>query len=711
MVRQSFPSLVLTALLAAAGGAMAQGAPPTPAPAAGEVVVMGRVRSVVHKIDRTVYDLRDNLQAESGSVADVLNTLPSVNVDPNGNISVRGASVQVMVDGRPSPALKDANLATVLQSMPANTVARIEVVTNPGPEFRTDAATVINIITRKTRGSAPSVSLIVNAGAQARYNAALSGAFGVGKWTFNGTINLRQDRRYDILDGERITKNPDGSIATDMVEHRPTRVPYGVASASGEASYMASDRDVISFSGNVDVRRRPRTYDDGLALVTPAGEVIGDSDTSDHARQFFNDFSAGGTYLHKGRAEGETLTVAARHEEDDTLRDAYNDERHIVPAGPDSLYRQLRTERELTDDLSGDYVRPWSETVQIKAGFDVEFDRDQAYNLESSTDSVTGVIRIDPDLTNRFSIDRTLKAAYLDYQHSLGKWQVEGGLRVETMLTRMYRAPRTDVVTTSNTQWSPSLYISRDLTPQNTINLSYSHRIDRPSAGQLDPQRSPVVAQSQFMGNPYLQPGLTRSFEAAYVHTTKPVTFSASLYARRFDHQIIEYSYFPHPGDTILVSTYENAGRGHASGLDLALDLHPSTAWGVSISSDIMDMAQSAPAGGRMIAQSILTQQTKLNITYTPVPNDTMQLQAQVNGNALTAHGVSSGYAVLNLSYRHKFSARLRLVVSANDVLNSVHYVERDETAQFRQRTKLTVPGDIVYIGLDYRFGAVQAGN
>ena len=704
-------SLVLT------GAASAQTAPAsstpvtTPAPVTPEIVVKGQVKGVVHKIDRTVYDLKDNLQAQSGSVGDVLNTLPSVNVDPNGNVSVRGGSVQVMVDGKPSAALKGSNLATALQSMPANTIAKIEVITNPGPEFRTDASTVINIITRKARGPAPAGSLTVNEGPQARYNGTLAGTAGIGKWSFSGMANFRQDRRYDILDSGRDTLNPDGSVAQILLEHRPTRVPYGHVSINGDASYAATDNDTISFSANADQRRRPRTYVDSLTTLTPAGDVIDDSDTFDTAHQHFNDVSADSVYTHKGPADGEILTVQLRHEEDDNLRSSPNDQHFLTPAQPDYLYYQFNTERELDDDINADFVRPWSDTIQFKAGFDIDSDRNQSYNLESTTDPVTGAVTIDPDGTNRFYSASTLSAAYVSYQHPVGKWNVEGGLRVEHMQTRLHHDVASGEVTTSDTQWSPSLYISRDFTPQSTVNLSYSRRIDRPWSGQLDPLPSPVIAQSQSVGNPYLQPGQTQSFEASYVYTTKPVTFSGTLYVRQLDHQITQYSYYPNPADGILVSSWENAGHGHSGGLDLSIDLHPNAKWAISASSNIMAIAQSAPAGGLTLAQSIVTQTSKLNISYTPVPADTFQVQTQLNGDSLTAQGRAKGYDVLNLSYRHKFSPRLKLIININDALNSVRHIEYDQAAQFRAWSRLNVPGQLVYVGLDVKLGALQPVN
>ncbi|MDZ5646383.1 Plug domain-containing protein [Nitrospirillum sp. BR 11828] len=124
--------MVIASLAIAAPSAAAP-----PALAQTEITVTATPPEATRLDDRTVYDLANNLQAKGGgSVADILTTLPSVSVDPAGKVSVHGATVTVMVDGKPSPALRGMPLATALQSMPANTIAKIEVITDPGPEFR-----------------------------------------------------------------------------------------------------------------------------------------------------------------------------------------------------------------------------------------------------------------------------------------------------------------------------------------------------------------------------------------------------------------------------------------------------------------------------------------------------------------------------------------------------------------------------------------------
>jgi outer membrane receptor protein involved in Fe transport len=694
--------------------AAAAAKPQTASQAAGSdapttVVINAKPPVVVHKIDRTVYDLRDSPQATTGSVSDVLGTLPAVTVDTNGNVSVRGGGVQVVVDGKPSPALRGANLAQALQSMPANTVARIEVITNPGPEFRTNAPTVINIITRKTGTRAPTGDLVVNIGDEGRYNGTVSGSFGIGKWAFNGSLNLRQDRRANVADVDRITRNSDGSIATHMIESDKTRYAADATNVDLGVNYTADDNDSFSLAGNAGIRPREARSADHIIFVDPtSGAVLNDSDTTSSGPSHYNSKSLTGGYKHKGKRDGESFSLQVRHEEDDFLQDRRFFQTYAVPTQPVNAYHQVITERELTDDINGDYVLPLATDTQFKSGFDVEVTRNDSFNATHPIDALTGLDTATGG--NHFLIDQTLSAGYVDYQQPLGKWVGEVGLRAENMETRI-RYDRTEpFISNSDLQWSPSLFLSRQLTKNGKFKLTYSHRIDRPNDDQLYGLTQQLDAQDIYTGNPKLKPAQTESYEVGYDYTTKPVTFTGTFFMRQTRGSIVDYSYYAHPGDTVLISTVENAGNGSSGGLDLSLDMHPSPKIEISLNSTIFHTRQTAPVDGVNVRRSLSSANSKATLTLNPTAADMVQFQVMDFGKSLMADGYSQSAPFVNLSYSHKLNAKLKLVITDNDLFHSQRYQQRIQTAQYRDNTNFKMPGRVFYIGLDYKLGAVK-GN
>jgi len=707
--------VVGVSLLVASAASAQEAAPPPAKPDAAPsttVVVTAKTPPVVHKIDRSVYDVKAIPQAQSGTVADVLNTLPSVMVDHNGSVTVRGGSVQVLIDGKPSAALRGANLATTLQSMPANTIDKIEVITNPGAEFRTDAQTVINIVTKKTRNRKPSADLNVNTAVQAdRYNGTLSGSVGIGKWTLNGTLALRQDMNNWAYDADRSALDPaTGSVLSHMVSTQTMIAHWRARSFDGGASYAAGDKDTLSLTGHVSDFKREARPDTALALLDASGQVAGRSTTVSSGPLTFDADSLTGTWRHQGGRDGETFTLLVKHEENDLIDDQAYRVSQTLPVAPPQPYGRRRNERGLTDEISGDYVLPLATDTQFKAGFDIEQDQSQAYLLATDTDPSSGAVTLDPSLTNRFLSAQMLGAAYVDYQHPLGKWLVEGGLRVENLTTKLGAARGALHAAAPDLEWSPSLFLSRELTPHQKVKFTYSRRVDRPGPQQLNAAPIQPDAEDIQVGNPSLRPARTDSFEAGYDYTTRPVTFSGTAYLREIHDQITQYSYFAHPGDTVLISSFENAGRTERQGLDMSLDLHLSPKVAYSLSSDIYHLEQTAPVDGVPFRQSILSHFTRATITLNPTAKDEIQFMDMLMGPNLTADGHSTRASTLSLSYSRKLSERLKFVASFRNVLNTWHFTEVDRTRQLFSDTRWRPHDDTLFIGLDYRFGAIGPG-
>ncbi len=673
------------------------------------VVVTGKTPPVVHKIDRSVYNVKNSPQAETGTLSDILNTLPSVNVTPDGTVTVRGGSVQILVDGKPSAALAGASLATALRSMPANTIDRIEVVTNPGAEFRADAAAVINIITRKRRGSRPAGDLIVNAGPALRANATLSGSVGIGKWTFNGSLSDRQDAHKSEMTADRRGLDPsNGSVISHMLQHQIDSGRSRFRSLDAGATYAADDKDSFGINAHLMDFRGTQKIKSTMVFVDSAGNPVTDTISEFSVPFVFKNHALTGTWKHQGKHDGETFTLVARHDNTDTLSDQHFLDRQILPPVSSQTYRRRNSGSVRANEMSGDYVLPLAQDTQFKAGFDIENDRNRSDFLGANIDAVSGAETIDPAFTSLFISDRTLSAAYVDYQQPVGKWLIEGGLRVENLTTRLGASPGALAPVASDLEWSPSLFLSRELTTHQKLRLTYSRRIDRPDASLLNPTPQQHSAVDVFVGNPSLRPARTDSFEAGYDYTTQPVTFGGTAYVRQTHNAITQYSSYSGPGDTVLVSSFENAGAESRVGLDMSLDLHPSPKVAYSLSTDVYRDALTAPIDGIPLRRSIVSHLTKATITLTPTTPDMFQIMFTVSGPGLLADGQVSSSSTLDLSYTHTLSKRLKFVVTANDVLKTSRFSQTQDTPRLRNDVRSRPREDMIYVGLACKLGAVE---
>lgn len=666
------------------------------------VVVKASAPPVVHKIDRTVYNLQDNPQAASGSVSDILTSLPSVYVDPRGNVSVRGDSVSVYIDGKPAPQFRGVSVATALQAMPANTLASIEVITNPGPEFRTSARTIINLVTSKAKDGTPAGDLIINAGPDARYNETFIGSFGVGKWSFMGSAALRQDQWTYFQTSERDQLGTDGQTTSRLLEDEAWSRRLKSTTLNGSATYKANDKDSVVFTANNSVRNLDLRHNDadtftGLTEAKTLTRAYGPDDVTSR--------SLSATYKHKEQGD-DGVTLQLTHAENDSRRDFRYDQADLMSSTPDRVYRRASFGRSLTDTLTGDFVHSLRQDTQLKAGFDIESARNQYFVLATDIDANLGTEIMDPGLTSRFLSDNRLLAAYAQYQTPIGKWIIMGGFRLEQHETRYTSARDIRFSETADTELSPSLYLSRPLNDDSKLKFSFSRHINRPSPDQLNSAIVQVDPQDLSVGNPYLKPSRDDAFEASYDYTTKPTSFVATAYFRHNVHTITPYAYYRAQGDLVLVSTFENAGHETRGGLDMSLDLHPSKTVGFSLSGDLYTTALEAPVGQAFLRQSISSYLTKANLTWKKTPADNLQATYVVSGPSLIAQGTMSGRQTFILSYSHTLTPKLKFVASIGDAFNTGQSRYEMRSPQLRLLVNSFAPGQFAYVGFDYKFGS-----
>ncbi|MDE1193073.1 MAG: outer membrane beta-barrel family protein [Arachidicoccus sp.] len=674
------------------------------------IIVTGQTPPVVYKADRTVYDLKGSLQTSSGTVADVLNTLPSVNATPDGNVTVRGqGAVQILVDGKPVMALTGSNRANSLQSMMANTISKIEVVTNPGAQFRSDSATIINIVTKQSQQRSGTGELTLNAGESGHYNASVSGSQNLGKLSLNGGLSLREDGRLMISHADRTHFDSDGNTQNLMHEDYQVHNHVRMVTLDAALSYALSDKDNLSLTGQATQRSFTRHIEDRIKIYNAEGQLSDDTITRSSGPENQDTASLILTYKHKGLKEGESFNISWRHEEVDPYS-----QRNYRVYDPDSqalvrAYDLSRNDRQLTDNVSGDYVLPLSGDRQWTAGFDIESNRNQSYNYALDIDIATGAETTNTSQTDRFLINQTLSAAYATYEAPVFDWTLQGGIRVENMQTDLRQSRLESYTRTSDTQWSPSLYLSRDISEANGIKLSYSQRIERPTANDLNPLTTNTGGQDIFIGNPYLKPSQTQSFEASYNHSTRPFSYEATLYYRRSKNTLTDYVYFV--SDTVLVTTRENAGKGLAGGLDLSLDANLSSKISYSLSADIFYNELETNFERMETHNSGMSYESKASLTFKPYKPDNIQLSLQSYGRTLSAQGTQSGYTLLNLSYSHQLSPRLKLITNGYNIFDSGRYRNISRTVQVRDDTRVIFRGPNLYIGLSYKLGPIKSDD
>ncbi|WP_296596209.1 TonB-dependent receptor [Phenylobacterium sp.] len=716
-MRQRTLWLAATACAAVAGPALAQtpAKPPPAKPSAekasgtvGEIVVEGAPPPVRVDAEKKSYSVSGDLQATTGSIADALRNVPSVEVDVQGNLAIRGDSnVTIMIDGKPTGMFRGDGRAQALQSLPADQIDRVEVVTNPSAAYSPEGTGgIINLVTKKTAKPGVNGSARLNLGSERRKNGGVNVSYRNGRFTYTADASARRDvfGQHYTVDREFF----DASGATTANERR--------ASVGGGIGEMQSARTGLDFDLDADTRItgglryqnidfRARNFET-LDRVSAGGLPLLAYDTTADNRQGRRSVEASLNGSHKF-GEGHELSVAFTNERMDEDRSRVLLRNARAPAGPTFLDDNETRNRVGRTQLKVDYTRPLGDGVKLKLGYEFNGD-DNDYRVVFGRSAASAPAVIDPTRSNLFRFDQQIHAVYGTYERPVGDLTVLGGLRVESTQIDLDQVTQGRRDENDYVRLYPSLHLGYRLDDTQQVSASYSRRVQRPQPTDYNAFAVYFDPQNLFRGNPDLKPQTTDSFELGYQYRKKGQTYLATAYYRRGRDAVNDV--FQDIGDGVILQTRDNIGRFQAAGLELVANgrLPGKVTYNVSANLGWNEI-DARPLGFGSTQRSAWSLGGRGTLSWQATDKDFLQLQGYVFGKRLLSQGVSEPQKILNLGYRHKFSDRLSGVVTAQDFLDLSGFESRVVSPTFREHSKGAPKNRTVYVGFTYTFGGGKA--
>jgi outer membrane receptor protein involved in Fe transport len=690
--------------------------PAKTAPAANEVsgvtVSAASPQGFQSGIDRRSYGLGKDLQATTGSIADALRGVPSVQVDVQGNVSLRGdPNVTIMIDGKPSGMFKGDNRGQMLQQIPASQFERVEVMTNPSAAYSPEGtAGIINLISKQNRGVGLTGSMRGNVGTGDRRNASVSVARNTKALTLSADAGFRRDTARGSIVDQRSRVDTAG------------------------AGYAASDQD-IGFDAVVKSRNARAGADYDLDRQTRISAELRYTDTAQDAVSSSafdgHDAQGGQTSLYQRHNQGQIKRSTTGVSGD--VRRKFSGADHDFTL---HLSREQTRDRQLTHSLvefqlpaaapyvedirvgdvldqtrlKAEYRQPMPGGGALTAGYELQVD-DNAYDNSGARGPVGGASLGVASLTNRFSYKQTVQGVYATYNQPLGDLTIMPGLRLEQ--TDIDTHQITSGLKDSNDYLRayPSFHVQYRLDEARQLNASYSRRIQRPVAQDLNPYPVYVDPYTYKQGNPRLRPQVTDSFEAAYQQRRGFNYYLATLYWREARDGVTDV--VQDLGGGVLLTTRENLAKSRSGGLELVANarLTPKLSYTISGNGYWNEIAASDLGFPDKRSAWVVSGYAALNLQATP--KDLVQVSGFAIGKRLTPQGYREPTGMLNIGYRHKFNDRLSGVVTVQDALNSFGDRLVVDTAALRERRVQDLNLRGVYIGLTWGFGgqAPQTGR
>ncbi len=659
-------------------------------------------------IDRRSYGLGRDLQATTGSIADALRGVPSVQVDVQGNVSLRGDSnVTIMIDGKPSGMFKGDNRGQMLQQIPASQFERVEVMTNPSAAYSPEGtAGIINLITKQNRGVGLTGSMRGNVGTEGRRNGSVSIARNTKALTLSGDAGWRRDKAKGAIDDDRSRLDAASGKYADSAQHIGFTAVLKSRNARTGVDYDLSPQTRLS--GEL-------RYNDSLQSSTSNSAYDG-RDTQGAPASRYQRLGQGQVKRSTTGASGDLRRKLAGDDHEFTLhlsREQTRDRQLSqsmteIQLPATSPYVEAIRVGDVLDQtrMKAEYKRPMPRGAHLVAGYELQKD-ENAYDNSGARRPVNGASVTVPSLTNQFRYDQTVQAVYATYNQPLGKLTVMPGLRLEQTQIDTHQITSGLKDSSDYLRAYPSLHLQYQLDDARQLNASYSRRIQRPVAQDLNPYQ---VYQDPFtyrQGNPRLKPQVTDSFEAAYQRRQGYNYYLGTLYWREARDGVTDV--VRDLGGGVLLTTKENLAKSRSAGVELVANarLTPKLSYTISGNGYWNEISASDLGFPDTRSGWVVSGYAALNVQATP--KDLLQISGFAIGKRLTPQGYREPTGMLNMGYRHKFTDRLSGVVTVQDALNGFGDRLVIDTASLRERREQTLNLRGVYIGLTWGFGGQGA--
>jgi outer membrane receptor protein involved in Fe transport len=707
--------LAVVALVQAAG-ARSQSAPVPAADAprvVRDIVVEAQRPKTQTLLDRKVYTVSGDLQATTGSAADILNQVPSVNVDADGGVSLRGdANVTILIDGKPSAQFSGAAAGLSLLQFPASDIDRIEVLTSPPATFKAQGSGgVINIITKKHRKPGLSGTARASVGDHGRYILGLDGAYNTGKLKLSGGVGLRQDIRERRTTTDRLETGaaanppvPPVQSQESIDEHFRRLTP----SVTGAVDYEFNSHQSAGGSFSWRQLTGHRFFDQEDITGPPGVPPTGISDRHSDGHELHLEAGGDAHFVQKLRRPDETLTVTlARSITRERERYDYTNTFPLPPADP--KFSDLHLGLDLRkSEFSADYDLPMAKDRELKLGYDLEADDNSFDNSGDNIDPITRQPSIDPAVTNDFRYRQQVNALYGEYQAPVGPWRLQAGLRLEAahaswlLITGNVPGGRSDL------GLYPSLHLDRQLGASGKLTASVSRRITRPDPEALNPFSDHQDTRNLRAGNPNLAPQDTWSYEVGYHFTDGALSYGATAYYR-LDRDSVTDIVVPQGADVVL-STKTNLPKSQSAGLDFDASGKLGKL-SYSLAGNLFYTQIDATALGALGLKSTTGLDLKASLEYRPTGADTLQISFSRADKRLTPQGQVNAINLVNLGYRRELRPDLALAATVSDLFDGQRFRRQiDTTALVDDYTRHQI-GRLVSVGLIYTFGGPAKGK
>ena len=651
-----------------------------------EVYIQAEKSSMELSLDKKIINVGKYLANAGGTAADILSNIPSVAVDVEGNVSLRGSnSVRILIDGKPS-GLVSMKGGSGLQQLQGSMIEKVEIITNPSARYEAEGmGGIINIVLKKERKEGFNGSFDVVAGYPENFGIAANVNYR--RKDFNFFVNYSASYRNapgknDLY--QELYRNDSTFISTKNMEHH-LKGMYNNARAG--LDYFFDDKNILTAAYTYRISKGKRfsdifyhDYESTIKNLTGITHRTQDETetepNSEYALSFKRTFAR----------QGQELTADVRYLDNWENSDQYFGQQSFNPDGshtdvPFILQRSVNDETEKQYLTQIDYIHPFGEKGKLEAGLRSSF-RNMTNNYTVTEEDANGDWFELPGLTNNFLYKENINALYAILGNKIKKFSYQLGLRGELTNVTTTLKQTNEVNPRKYLNLFPSAHVTYDLPNGHAIQVSYSRRVRRPQYNDLSPFMTYSDNRNYWSGNPDLDPEFTHSFEIGHIKYLDKASISSSLYYRNTKGKILYVKRVDEQGNSVTLP--QNLATENSFGAEFTGSYSAFTWWKTDASVNFFRAITDGSNLNDEFKSDTYSWLVRLLSRVTVWQNTDIQIRGNYEAPQQTPQGRRKSIATMDLAVsKDILKDKATLTLNVLDVFNSRRYRSITEGANF----------------------------
>lgn len=668
----------------------------------GEVEVKSDKPMVEFKLDKKVINVDKNIITSGGNATDILRNTPSVQVDMDGNVSLRGSTnINILVDGKPS-TLSSSDKAAILEQIPASTIERIEIITNPSAKYDPEGmAGILNIVTKQEKRQGINGLLTINYGTMKKMGGTLSINRRVNKKNLFFSYDYRSDDRNSYRKHDRYIYFNDTLFSHTLISSNRQNQNY-FHNIKGGFDFNFNPQNSLNFAATYRVSER-NGNDYSINKVLSSAETINIYYLQEEklVNPSYNiDLSLG--YKKKFQEPVREFTSDLFYSQK-----LYNYNEHCYQYNFVPIYLSPEQKSSFNNIFSNltyqsDYVHPVSEKTRIDAGIKILIRKSDDNYLFYNYDTIVSDFQKDTNMSNHFVYSDYVYAGYATLSQEWKKISIQIGLRAEETIQNGNQ--KTSGYTFKRDYFSlfPSTHISYSLPNDNKLQVSYSRRINRPHPHSINPFIDKSDPLTWHMGNPDLKPEYIYSYEMGHIKDWKKISLTSQVFYKTTDNVVSRYRKTDTTG---IITVYPiNMSKAESYGLEFIINTQPVKFMRLMGTFSYYNTKVIGSDGDNDLTNSILSYDAKFNASFFLPKNFSMQINGLFYGPSVIAQATRLSFYTIDAGFRKElWNRKASLSLRLSDIFNTMKFQVKTDIPSLKAMMEFKRETRILYLTFTYK--------